>query len=541
MSELTQFHVQRAATLRSDRGNFNNQWEEAATYVLPAHRDTFLGNIANMQPGQKKTERQYDATAAFAVQRFGSVMESLATPQASMWHRMVPVDKIVKRNRAARMYFDDVNELLFSYRYRPIANFVGNCQQTYLGLGVYGNGVMFVDTPEKSKGLRYRSIHLGNAYFVQNEAGIIDTMYRFEAMTALQIVKQYGNKAPEAVQEAAKQATQTEKKYEVIICVYPRDDYDPVRVDAEGMPWASIHIFKDDQSLLRESGYTTFPFAVTRYTQAPGEIYGRGPTQWCLPSIKTLNQQKHDVLKQGHRVLDPVLLSHNDGNLGSFSLKAGALNPGGISKDGKRLVDVLPTGNLAVGEKMMDIEKAIINDAYLITLFQILVDTPQMTATEVLERAREKGLLLAPTAGRLQAEFLGPMVERELDLLARQGLLPPPPAILRSGEGAEYRLEYDSPMSRMQRSEKVSGFMRALDMAGQYAKDTMDPRPLDWFNFDAAMPEILDIQGAPVSWTNSLEDVEQIRADRSQQQQQQQMLEAAPALASVVKSAPSKG
>ena len=77
------------------------------------------------------------------------------------------------------------------------------------------------------------------------------------------------------------------------------------------------------------------------------------------------------------------------------------------NKDGKKMIDVLPTGNIVVGEKMMDIEKAIIHDAFLVTLFQILIDTPQMTATEVLQRAQEKGMLLAPTAGRMQAEFLG--------------------------------------------------------------------------------------------------------------------------------------
>lgn len=541
MSELTQYHVQRLGTLRNDRGNFNSQWEEGAALILPAHRDSFLSNQAGgmMMQGQKKTEQQFDATAAFAVQRFASVIESLATPQGSTWHRLVPVDKIIKRNRAARMYFDDLNDLLFSYRYRPAANFVGNSQQVYLGLGAYGNGVLFTDQPEDTKGVRYRNIHLGEAYFVENHARIVDTVYRSFWMPARQIVQKYGAATPESIRKAAEQPTQTETKYEILHCVYPRDDYNPVRMDGPGKKFASLTIAIGEQVLMREGGFNTFPYAITRYTQAPGEVYGRGPTQFVLPSLKTLNQQKHDVLKQGHRVLDPVLLSHDDANLGSFSMKAGALNPGGMTKDGKALVGVLPTGNLAVGEKMMDIEKAIINDAYLITLFQILIDTPQMTATEVLERAREKGMLLAPTAGRMQSEFHGSLIEREIDVLMFQDLLPPPPSILMGGD-IEYKIEYDSPMSRMQRAEKASGFMRALDVASNYAKNTMDPSPLDWFNFDTAMPEILDIHGAPAAWSRSLEEVQAIRDDRSKAQEKQQMLDAAPALASVVKSSPAQ-
>jgi hypothetical protein len=235
-----------------------------------------------------------------------------------------------------------------------------------------------------------------------------------------------------------------------------------------------------------------------------------------------------------------VLLYHDDGVLGgNFKLRAGKGIAGGVNADGKLLVHALPTGNIAVAEDMMESERKVINDAFLITLFQILVDTPQMTATEVMERAREKGMLVAPTAGRLQSEFLGPLIERELGLLMTQGIWPNMPSILKSSpEASEYTIEYDSPMSRLQRAEKASGFMRALSTAAEYAKNTMDIAPLDWFNFDVAMPEILDIHGAPTAWTRTQEEVDAIRAGRQEQAQQQQMVEAAPAMASVMKSAP---
>jgi hypothetical protein len=542
VSELTQYHIQRFGALKSDRGNWNTQWEEAAARILPAHRDSFFaaGMTTGLgQSGQKKTEQQYDSTAGFAAQRFSSVIESLATPQSAIWHRLVPVDKSLKRNRAVRMFFDELSDLLFSYRYRPVGNFVGNSQQVYLGLGVYGNGVLYVDRPDNERGLRYRNIHLGEAYFAENHAGVVDTLYRNFYLTAKQVVQQFGMNAPEAIRTAAGQPGQSNNKFEILHCVYPREDYDPMRVDSKGKKFASLYIAVAQQHPMREGGFDVFPFAIARYTQASGEVYGRGPAQHVLPAIKVLNEEKRTVLKQGHRIVDPVLLAHDDGNLGSFSMKAGALNAGGVSKEGRLLVQPLPTGNIAVGDKLMQMEKDIINDAFLNTLFQILIDTPQMTATEVLERAREKGMLLAPTAGRLQAEFLGPLIERELDLMAQQGIWPANmPAILRDAGAAEYKIEYDSPMSRMQRSEKAGGFMRALSQAAEYAKMTGDMEPLDWFNFDTATPEIMDIQGSPAAWSRSAEEVEMRRASRAEAAQQQQMVDAAPALASMAKNMP---
>jgi hypothetical protein len=139
-----------------------------------------------------------------------------------------------------------------------------------------------------------------------------------------------------------------------------------------------------------------------------------------LPSLKVLNEEKKTVLKQGHRVVDPVLLAHDDGVLDNFSMRGGALNYGGVTAEGRPLVHTLPTGNIAIGKELMDDERMVINDAFLVTLFQILTETPEMTATEVIERTREKGALLSPTMGRQQSEYIGPMIEREVDLLMQQ-------------------------------------------------------------------------------------------------------------------------
>ena len=543
MTDKTQFYTQRLESLRSRRGHWDTQWEESAARVIPAHRDSFLSQGANNafgMGGEKKTELQYDSTAAIACQRFASVIESLSTPQSGIWHRLTPADKTLKRNRRVRLFFDELNEVLFSYRYRPVANFVGQSQQVYLGLGAYGNGALFIDQPERTRGLRYRNIHIGEAYFVENHAGIVDTLYRAFYLTARQIVQEYGDAASDQVKAMAANAMQAETKFEILHCVHPREDYNPQRVDSLGKQFASIHMEVSSKTWLREGGFDVFPYGVTRYSQASGEEYGRGPAQWVLPAIKVLNDEKKTMLVQGHRTVDPILLYHDDGVLGgNFKVRAGKSIAGGVNADGKLLVQTLPVGNIAAGEDLMEMERRVINDAFLITLFQILVDTPAMTATEVLERAREKGMLVAPTAGRLQAEFLGPMIERELQLLASQGLLPEMPPILRdSPEAMEYKIEYDSPMSRMQRAEKASGFMRALDVAANYAKNTQDISPLDWFNFDNAMPEILDIHGAPTSWTRSLEEVLAAREQRAEQLQQQQMVEAAPAIAGMMKNNP---
>jgi hypothetical protein len=189
---------------------------------------------------------------------------------------------------------------------------------------------------------------------------------------------------------------------------------------------------------------------------------------------------------------------------------------------------------------MIEEERNLINDAFLVTLFQILTESPQMTATEVIERTNEKGILLAPTVGRQQSEYLGPLIDRELDLLSQMGLLDPMPDILKEAKG-EYQVVYTSPLSRAMRAQEAAGFMRTVENVKELVAITSDPSLLDPFDFDVAIPQIAEIQAVPESWMASPEKIAGKRQDRAKQQQIAQTIQAAPAAAAMMKAQAAAG
>jgi hypothetical protein len=199
----------------------------------------------------------------------------------------------------------------------------------------------------------------------------------------------------------------SENMFDFLHCVQPQTDYEEGAWGVKGMPYSSQYISIQGRALLSEGGFRSFPYAVGRYVQTPMETYGRSPAMQVLPALKTLNAEKATFLKVGHRAADPTLLTYDDG-LVDPTMKPGAINKGGMNADGKPLIGILPTGQIQVTKEMMDEERSLINDAFLVTLFQILTETPTMTATEVIERTNEKGILIAPTVGRQQSEYLGP-------------------------------------------------------------------------------------------------------------------------------------
>lgn len=531
------------SVIEGKRGIWERHWESVAQNVLPYYSTTFYSQNSPV-PGQERSQQQYDVTANAALWKFAAAMESMLTPANSKWHRLRATDPTLMKRRDVQLWFDQVNDAMFHYRYSPHSGYQANQHDGYVSLGAFGTGCLFTDqfkdpVNPTMRGLRYRNIHLGELFFAANFQGQIDKVYRRYKMTLRQIAQKWGeDRMPEMYKGQLKD--KPENEVVVLHIVKPRVNRDPGKIDAKNYRFASYYIVRDSKTLMEEGGYRCFPYSTARYITAPGELYGRSPAMNVLPGIKVLNDQKKTILKQGHRAVDPVLLAHDDGILDGFSMKPGAVNYGGVNSDGRPMVHTLPTGNMQIGKELMDDERLAINDAFLVTLFQILVETPQMTATEVLERAREKGALLSPTMGRFQSESIGPQIEREFDLLMWQGLIPPPPEALVEA-GAEYKAEYDAPLNRAMRSDEAAGTMRSMQWAAEIAAQTQDPSAMDWFDVDTIIPELLQINGAPFRFSRDPEAVAAIRKKRDEQQAAAQLTQALPGLAAIQKASSPQG
>jgi hypothetical protein len=536
-SEIGLRIVKEIGELKSTRGNWENQWQEIAERVWPMQSRLFMGQKDSGIEGEKRNEYIYDSTPVTSLNRFAAICDSLLTPRNQTWHKLVPSDKTLKRNRNVLLWFEEVNSILFSLRYAPASNFPSQNNMTFKMLGAYGNSALFIDALKGvhgEKGLRYRNTHISEIWFRENHQGAVNAGHREARVFPRQLIQWFGDNCPPEVFDAAK--NKPNEKWVLYHSVEPREDYNPHarRVDSKGLPYASYYVLAVGNHVLEEKGYACFPYAISRYEQSPNEVYGRSPAMDVLPSIKTLNEQKKTFLKQGHRAADPVLLAHDDGVLDAFSLRPGALNPGGVSADGRPLVHALPVGNIQINKEMMDEERADIKASMLVDLFQILEETPDMTATEVMERVKEKGILLTPVLGRQESEYLGPMVQRELTILAELGLLPPPPKMLLQA-GYQYHLQYDSPLSRSQRAEEVSGAMRTVEWSISVAGATQDPSVLDIYDFDVMGRDIAQSNAVPQRWLKGEDQVAQIRSGRQQQMQQDAAVRAAPGQAALIK------
>lgn len=515
--------------LKNQRWAFEQQWNEVVDRVLPRHPGF---NRGRREPGETRTSRMFDATASLALRHFAAAMDSMVTPRTQMWHRLVTEDDQLRDDPRVKAYLEDVTKALFAMRYRWKAGFAPQMGESYVSMGAFGSGgVMIEDVPER-RGARYRFIPMQRLYFAESEEGIVDKAYMCWPMTVRQAAQKFGeNNLPQNMRNLL--LREPEKCMEFLHCVQPRTDRDPSKVDPMNMPFESYWIALEGSKIIQRSGFRTFPVAVGRFYAGDDSQYGAGPAMDALPDIKMVNEMERTNIKGAQKAVDPPLLLPEDGALEGFDLRSGSLNWGGLNDRGEPLVRALDSGQrVDIGIDYTNQKREVINLAFYVTLFQIMVDSPQMTATEVLQRAQEKGVLLAPTMGRVQSEMLGPLIERELDIAFHAGLLPEMPDELIES-GGSVQIEYDSPLNRAMRSEEGTAVLRWSEASAPFLQ--IDPSAAKVMNAEEIVRGLADVFSVPARYVNTEDDVAKAKEAAEQQAQAAALLQAAPVAAGAAK------
>lgn len=155
-------------------------------------------------------------------------------------------------------------------------------------------------------------------------------------------------------------------------------------------------------------------------------------------------------------------------------------------------------------------------------------DGPAMTATEVHVRVALIRQLLGPLYGRLQAEYLAPIINRVFGLLYRRGrpelggqpgdtLIDDAPDSL---QDETFRIRYQSPLARAQKLEDVTAIERVMGIAGAMAA-AGKPEVLDMIDSEQSLRLAADGLGAPAKVLRDEKTLAAFREQREQAQQQQ--------------------
>lgn len=505
MKAIVDHVIKRADQLASFRSPWENLWQDCTDYVNPRR-----GDFATQQfrGSRNRFDKVFDSTAPLANEHLAAGLHGHLTNATERWFGLrVPG---VFPTQATRDYIQNVISVMFDDAFNSSAtNFTTAIHELYLDLGSYGTGVFYIED-RLGKPIQFRTFHLADCYISENADGIVDVLYRKYKLQARQLLQLYKSSLPsKVIDQAMKQPLQ---EFTVIHATEPNEEYVPSSKRSADLPIKSCYVLVEEKLLLEEGGFQEFPYMVPRWSKTAGEVYGRSPAMMCLPDIKMVNEMMKTTIRAAQKATDPPLMVPDDG----FMLPLRTI-PGGLnyyrSGTNDRIEPLMSGARPDIGLEFIDSRREHIKRTFHVDWLQ-LQEGPQMTATEVLQRQEEKMRLMGPMVGRLQTEFLGPLIDRVFNIFSRRNLLPQPPSDL---EGINLAIDYVSPVARAQKAQTIFNFSRFLEQMMPLAN--IKPEMFDNLDADATLRWAHATLDAPTETLVSPDEVEQVRAQRQQQEQ----------------------
>lgn len=530
-SDIAVQNQRRLATLKGDRNLHESVWRDVFDHMAPERGHGFQGGAVTANDAQAKKAEIFDSTAIDAGRMFASGLASGMHPANSIWFGL----DVGHESEDERRWLDTASRIIFENIHA--ANFDAAAGECHADMGPAGWFVLYTDEREEG-GYHFEHWPLAQCFIAASKpGGIVDTIYREFELTIEQAVNEYGLKNMSSTVQDKYRLGGSELDQKISICwaIYPRKVHAVGAALAKNKPFASCHHEVATKHLVRESGYDEFPCAVPRWRLIPGTPYATGPGSDALPDIKTLNQIQKLELASLDIAVAGMWKAVDDG----------VLNPKTVRIGPRKIVMMADTKNMEPLETGADFQVSFAKAERLqASIRKILLadqlqpaDGPAMTATEVHARVQLIRQQMGPIFGRLQAEFLQPLIERCFNIAYRAGILGQAPESLAN---RSYIVKYVSPLARAQRLEEVT----AIDafLLGLAQTFQVDPTVMDLVDMDATHRERAMALGVPAKLIRSVDDVTARRemkkqAAQEQQAQQQQAQMAGAAGESMIKAA----
>lgn len=527
--------------LAAERVFWEDAWRDCVDLAMPyaSHKYDFAslqGTTANSLTGlardpkaPQRSRELFDATAVWASERLTAGMESLITPRAQKWHGFTLDDPFAPdASDVEEEWLDRLRDYHFTARYDAKSNFALANQKSIRATTVLGTGIVFT---EENMGRRnidpvkvpffYRSVPVIECYLGIDAYDDVDKCVRIFEWTARAAVEYFGeDKVSQKLRDAAKDTKDADKRFTFMHAVMPRDEAGEYKGKRSDQLYASFWAEVDTRHLVSHSGYYTFPYHVQWWDQTDGSPYGQSPVMSVLSDIKMLQVMSKNAVAASQQLIKPPMATMPGIYNQRLNLNPGAVNPGYIDEQGRmKAQPIVQAQNPNLAENIMEMKRQGIRESLYTNLFQILIQNPQMTATEAIIRANEKGELLGPAGAKIESG-ISRGVDREVDIVTRKGAfeqgspLAPPESLI----GKNIGVNFTGPLARLRRMQELEGVEAVMGLVGVMGE--YDNSVIDRLDGDETLELAREIRGAPRKMFRTDEEVAEIRQQRADQQEQ---------------------
>jgi hypothetical protein len=192
-----------------------------------------------------------------------------------------------------------------------------------------------------------------------------------------------------------------------------------------------------------------------------------------------VNLMMSTTIQGAQKAMDPPVQVPDDGFVLPIKTRPASINYYRAGSNGKdRIEPIFNDTRIDFGFQILDAHRAQIRDSFYVNQL-MMQQGPQETAPEVVQKAEENFRFLGPLLGRVEREWVAPIIERVYGIMERRGMfLPPPPEL----QGKPLNVRFSSTIAKIQKMAASRNILEVLNVVGPFIQ--FDPHLVDHFNLD---------------------------------------------------------
>ena len=309
-----------------------------------------------------------------------------------------------------------------------------------------GTGVMLVEEGDALNPIKFTAVPLPKVMLNNGPDNKVDTVFRKRQIAYNQLMTAYPKAEMSEKMIKAIENNET-KKANIVEGVYKIYD----EANTEKYKYCVACMNEEEIIFEKElTGVGSNPYIVFRWNKGSGEVYGRGPVFNSMAAIKTTNLTVELILQNAQMNISGIYTYEDDGvlNPDNINLVPGALIP--VAPNSRGLTPLAGAGRFDVAQLILaDMRQNIKKALYMETLGR--PEGTPMSATEVSERMADLSRQIGSSFGRLQSEFVTPLLRRVIRILSKQGRIEIPKI-----DNREVTVISQSPLAQAQHQQDVA-------------------------------------------------------------------------------------
>lgn len=461
-------------------------------------------------------------------------LSAMLRPSDRPWFRTTTLNEQIDSVEENARYLDYVSKTIRQGIYDPRSKFIRATKQADRFYTNFGQAVISCEEGGENRDhLFFRSYHIKDCVWLENDLGEIDNLHRRELITARAMLRKFKeDRLDPKVKEAAEKTPG--QKLPMRVVVMPSDEYDMIGKDAKRggkkLPFVVVYIDVENRRVIREGGLPDFIYVVPRWMLFGDTQYAFSPAAMiALPDARMAQMMSQIILEAGEKSIEPPMVAKQQVMIGEPNLQAGGISWVDLEHDAslKEALDAIRLEpDMKTAFAMRQDLREMLTKAFFVDKLALPEAGKGMTAYEVGRRLEEHVRNLLPLFEPMQIEYNTRILDKSYATLMNMkkfrvdgsdGTPPLPQALAR----ADVTWSFQSPIEQAQDQILVEYFKGSLELE-QLGMQAGAKAPV--LNVDKAMRDAMRGIGAPAAWRKTEGEMQQDGAKIAQAKQMQEIM-----------------